>query len=141
MALARLVSVYILSMKKLLVILFLSILINSCCKGPYPSAGLTVSYPNLSSSATLKAARTDKNNFSIIIDTISIGELNSSNNYSVIIPFEDESPNYILYVENTQYIDTISEILIERKGCKEKIKNFQYKFNKQIRTDNKLIIN
>jgi hypothetical protein len=74
-----------------------SLIYTSCCKGPYPVAGVTVSYPNLPSSATLKAARTDKNNLSIIIDTISIGELNNSNNYSVFIEFENEPPNYIMY--------------------------------------------
>lgn len=118
-----------------------SLIYTSCCKGPYPVAGVTVSYPNLSNSETLKAARTDKNNLSVIIDTISIGQLNASNNYSVFIEFENEPPNYIIYVENTQHIDTISEILVERKGCKEKIKNFQYKFNGQTQTDDKLIIN
>jgi hypothetical protein len=118
-----------------------SLIYTSCCKGPYPVSGITVSYPNLSSSETLKAVRTDKNNLSIIIDTINIGELNNSNNYSVFIEFENEPPNYIIYVENTQHIDTISEIMVERKGCKEKIKNFQYKFNGQLRTDNKLTIN
>ena len=80
---------------------------TSCCKDPYSVAGITVSYPNLSSSATLKVARTYKNNPSIIIDTISIGELNNSNNYSVFIEFENDPPNYIIYVENTQHIDTI----------------------------------
>lgn len=131
-------------MKTLITILVItvnSLIYTSCCKEPYPVAGLTVSYPNLSNSETLKAVRTDKNNLSVIIDTISIGELNTSNNYSVFIEFENESPNYIIYLENTQHIDTISEILVERKGCKEKIKNFQYKFNGQIRTDNKLTIN
>lgn len=117
------------------------LLYTSCCKEPYPVAGLTLSYPNLSSSATLKAARTDKNNLSIIIDTINIGELNSSNNYSAFIEFENDPPNYIMYIENTQYTDTISEIMVERKGCNDKIKNFQYKFNGQTRTDKKLTIN
>lgn len=123
------------------VIILSSLIYTSCCKGPYPVAGITVSYPNLSNSETLKAVRTDKNDLSVIIDTIRIGELNSSNNYSTFIEFENEPPNYILYLENTQYTDTVSEILIERKGCKEKIKTFQYKFNGQERTDNKLTIN
>lgn len=114
---------------------------TSCCKGPYPVAGVTVKYPNLSSSETLKAVRTDKNNISIIIDTIAVGELNSSNDYSAFIEFENEPPNYIIFIENTQYSDTISEILVERKGCKEKIENFQYEFNGQIHTSENLTIN
>ena len=122
-------------------IIVTSLLYTSCCNGPYPVAGITVNYPNLSNSETIKAVRTDKNNLSIIIDTLNIGKLNTSNNYSVFIELENEQPNYIIYVENTQYIDTISEIIVERKGCKEKIKNFQYKFNGQTRTNNKLTIN
>lgn len=125
----------------IILIIVSSMIFKSCCKGPYPVAGITVNYPSLSSSATLKAVRTAKNNLSIIIDTISIGELTNSNNYSVFIEFENEPPNYIIYVENTQYNDTISEINIDRKGCKNKIKKIQYKFNGQIRTDHKLIIN
>lgn len=123
-----------------LAILASSIIYTSCCKEPYPVAGFTVIYTNLSSPETLKAVRTDKNNLSIVIDTINIGELNTSNNYSAFIEFENESPNYIIYIENTTYSDTISEISVERKGCKDKIKNFQYKFNGKTRTDKKLII-
>jgi hypothetical protein len=118
-----------------------SLIYTSCCKEPYPVAGVTVSYPNISNSETLKAARTDKNNLSIIIDTLTVGELNSSNNYSAFIEFENEPLNYIIYLENTQYRDTISEILVERKGCNDKIKNVQYKFNGQTRSDKKLTIN
>lgn len=125
----------------ILAVIVISCIYTSCCKGPYPVAGLTVNYPNLSGSETLKALRTDKNNFSLIIDTISIGELNHSNNYSVFLEFENEPPNYIIYIEHTQYIDTISEIIFEREGCREKIKNFQYKFNGQTRTDKKITIN
>jgi hypothetical protein len=125
----------------ILAIIVISCIYTSCCKGPYPVAGLTVNYPNLSGSGTLKALRTDKNNLSIIIDTISIGELNHSNNYSVFIEFENEPPNYIIYIGHTQYTDTISEIIVEREGCREKIKNFQYKFNGQTRTDKKITIN
>jgi hypothetical protein len=125
----------------ILAIMVISCIYTSCCKGPYPVAGVTVSYPNLSGSETLKALRTDKNNLSLIIDTISIGELYHSNNYSAILEFEDEPPNYIIYIEHTQYIDTISEIIIEREGCREKIKNFQYKFNGQTHTDKKITIN
>jgi len=128
-------------MKRIALIIVSSLIYTSCCKGPYPVVGIIVNYPNLSNSEMIKAVRTDKNNFSIIMDTIYIGKLSNSNNYSVFIELENEQPNYIIYVENTQYIDTISEIKVERKGCKEKIKSFQYKFNGQTRTDNKLTLN
>ena len=119
-----------------------SFVYTSCCKSPYPVAAITVSYPNLWTSSTLKAVRADRNNLSIIIDTIHAGDLNAANDYAVIIPFEDESPNYILYIENTMYIDTISAIAVERKsGCRGKIKSFSYQFNGQLLTGDKLTIN
>src|SRR5690554_2015178 len=120
-----------------LAILASSVIYTSCCKEPYPVAGFIVIYINLLSPEILKAVRTDKNNLSIVIDTINIGELNTSNNHSAFIEFENESPNYIIYIENTTYSDTIS---VGRKGCKDKIKYIQYKFNGKTRTDKKLII-
>lgn len=117
-------------------------LIFSACnsKYPYPVAGVKVSYPNLSTTSTLKAVRVDKNNPSLIIDTLSIGELTSSNKYSLFVEFENDALNYILFVENTPYIDTISDIVIERKGNKEKVKTFEYMLNGQARTDTELSI-
>ncbi|MDR0365048.1 MAG: hypothetical protein LBH92_08555 [Bacteroidales bacterium] len=130
-------------MKTLLVlsIAVIMCLLTAGCKEPYPVAGITVNYPNLTNPETLKAIKTDKNNLSIILDTVNLGQLNFSNNYSAIVEFESDPPNYILLVENTMYIDTISEIIFERQSRKDKIKNFQYKFNGQIWADNKLIIN
>jgi len=118
---------------------------SSCCKSPYPIAGVMVSYPDLSDSETLKAIRTNRSNLSIIVDTINLGDLHLYNNFSAFIEFNINSPNYIIFVENTSYIDTISDIMFERKkgcSCKEKIINFEYKFNgqKQTKTDDRIII-
>lgn len=128
---------------KLLTIIFIStFFFSSCCKdGPYPVAVIKVKYPNLSTTSYLKAIRTERTDLAVVIDTISLGELNTSNSFSAIIEFDENSPNYIIFIENTAYSDTISEINFERKGCKEKIKNFEYKFNGEPRTDNELTIN
>jgi hypothetical protein len=128
---------------KTLIFLFLSLfLLSSCCKdGPYPVAGLKVKYPNLSANSQLQAVRTERINISLIIDTISLGELNESNSFSAVIEFEENSPNFILFIEGTSYTDTISEVSFERKKCSEKIVNFKYKFNGELRTDKVLIIN
>lgn len=129
-------------MKSLTLIFLLFCLFSSCCKdAPYPVAALKVKYPNLSGSSQLQAVRTERSNLSIVIDTISIGELNTSNSFSVIIEFEENSPNYVLFIEGTSYIDTISDITFEREGCKNEIENFEYKFNGDLRTDNELTIN
>ncbi len=128
-------------MKKTALIVLFALLLGSCCKqGPYPVVGLKVKYTNLTTSSGLKAIRTDRNNISSVLDTISLGELNSSNSYSLLIEFEQNSPNYILYIENSSYIDTISNINYERKRCKSKIKNFEYEFNGEKRTETELMI-
>jgi len=124
----------------LLIIIFASVFYSSCCKGPYPIAGITLSYPGLSNPEVLKAVRTSSENITVIIDTLMIGELNLQNNYSILLEFQNNSPDYIIYVENTHYIDTISEIVIERASCTEKIKKFQYRFNGIISSNRKLTI-
>jgi hypothetical protein len=127
---------------KSLTLVFLSFfLFSSCCNdGPYPVAALKVKYPNLSVSGQLQAVRTERNSFSSIIDTIFLGELNESNSFSAIIEFEENSPDFILFIEGTTYTDTISEISFERKSCREKIINFEYKFNGDLRAAKELII-
>lgn len=116
-------------------------MLGSCCKkGAYPVAVLKVKYSNITSPSNLKAIRTDRNDISYVIDTISLGELNSSNSNSVIIEFKQNSPNYILYIENSSYTDTISDINYERKGCKKKIKDFEYKYNGELRTETEITI-
>jgi hypothetical protein len=104
-----------------------------------PVAAISINYPDISNSKILKAVRTDRNNFSDIIDTISLGELHSYNNYTATIEFEDNPLNYIISVEDTHYTDTISEIMFERDS-KNKIRNFEYRFNGQKRTDVRLTI-
>ncbi|HIP37354.1 MAG TPA: hypothetical protein EYG85_10920 [Crocinitomix sp.] len=129
-------------MKYLTIVFIILLLTGACCKkGPYPVPALKVNYPNLSTNSYLKAIRTERTDLSAIIDTISLGELNSSNSFSVPITFNDSPPNYIIFVENTAYTDTISNINFERKGCKNNIKNFNYKFNGQVKTDDNLTIN
>jgi hypothetical protein len=116
-------------------------LISSCCQGPYEIATIKVSYPNISTTSYLKAIRTDKITTNIsLVDTISLGELNSSNSFSAIIEFGDNPLNYLIYVVNTEYSDTITEVTYEREGCKKDIVDFKYKFNGEVRTDNELTI-
>ncbi|MDR2887468.1 MAG: hypothetical protein LBV26_05650 [Bacteroidales bacterium] len=126
-------------MKILLVLTTISCIFTSCCKVPMPVAAISINYPDISNSKILKAVRTDRNNFSDIIDTISLGELHSYNNYTATIEFEDNPLNYIISVEDTHYTDTISEIMFERDS-KNKIRNFEYRFNGQKRTDVRLTI-
>jgi len=122
--------------------IIIAFFISSCCKGPYEIATIKVSYPNISTTSYLKAIRTQEINMNTsFVDTISLGELNSSNSFSAIIEFGDNPLNYLIYVENTDYSDTITEVTYDREGCDEHIENFKYKFNGELRTDNELTIN
>ena len=121
--------------------IIITFFISSCCKGPYEIATIKVSYPNISTPCYLKAIRTEKVTMNIsIVDTITLGELNSTNSFSAIIKFGDNPFNYLIYIENTEYSDTITEITYDREGCDEHIENFKYKFNGELRTDKELII-
>jgi len=127
--------------KHLYLIALLALIMASCCKGPYPIAAVSVSYPNLFSTKQLKAYTTDRDNLNNITDTLFLGELNASNSFTTVIDFDENAPNYILFVEGTIYTDTLSEIDYSRKNnCKKTIENFQYKFNGDLRIDTKITI-
>lgn len=117
-------------MKKLILsFIILASILGSCCRGGWEIAVIEVSYPNITNSSPLKAIRTERNDLAAIIDTINLRQLNQTNSYSVLVEFDDNPLNYIIYIENTSYMDTISEMTYDREGCSDEIENFQYKFN------------
>lgn len=127
--------------KNFYIIAVLAIIMSACCKGPYPIATLSISYPNLAEKSELKTYISDRNDISNIYDTVVFGELNESNSFTYVIEFDENSANYILFIDSTSYSDTISEIAYRRKSdCKETIEDFQYRLNGELRSDNKLTI-
>ena len=127
---------------KYIYIFISALFFSSCCKGKGPQvvAALRVTYPNLSVSKDLKLIETEKNDISQILDTITLGELNSNNSYLQPLFFDDNSTNYILFVEGTSYQDTISDVYFEEDECKNEIINFSYKLNGDLRTETTLIL-
>lgn len=127
--------------KNLYIIAILALIITSCCKGPYEVAGISISYPNLDSPSVLNAYITERNNFNELIDTLTIGELNEQNSYTLFIEFKENSPNYILRIENTLKYDTLSNISYNRKtNCKENVTDFKYRLNGELITSRQLSI-
>lgn len=126
------------------IFIWLALILSACCelKGPYPIAAVLVTYENIDSSQSLQAYLTERNSFSNIKDTILLGELNELNNFSIVIEFDEDASNYILFIEETDYMDTISDIYYYRseKNCKETIEDFRYQFNGQLKTSNRQII-
>lgn len=121
--------------------IIISFFIGSCCKGPYEIAYLKVTYPNISTPSYLQAIRTQEINTSTsFVDTISLGELNSSNSFTAIIEFGEDPLDYLIFIENTSYSDTITEVTYDRGGCDKTIENFKYRINGKLSTDHKVII-
>jgi len=117
-------------MKKLILIgVIMVVILSSCCKGAWEIAVIEVSYPSITASSTLKAIRTERNNLNAIVDTIFLGKLTLQNSFSALIEFDDNPFNYIIYIDSTIYMDTISDMTYDREGCSDDIENFQYKFN------------
>jgi len=130
-------------MRQIFIISLLALTLCSCfCKKTQPVATLNFTYPNLTGDKNLNAIRTKKNDVSLIIDTLDLGALNNYNNYSQHLSFEQNYYDYIVFIEGTSYVDTISDIKYEITGrCNSKIKDFQYKHNGVLKTGNQLVIN
>jgi hypothetical protein len=115
---------------------------TSCCKkSPYEVAGVSLKYPNLADEQTLKALRYTGLNYQSA-DTIALGALNNGNDYGLFFEFQEQEGsyyNYILFIENTDYKDTLTNIMVERKRC-EKIKNITYRWNGIEKSTNSIVV-
>ena len=121
-------------------VLFLVILISGCCNtGEYEPGGITVSYPALNDDGQLKAYIVRPANNYQIIDTISHGRLTELNDYTIFVNFEFYRDDQILFIEDTEYQDTITDISFDRSSCKKTIKNLEYWLNGEFRTDKTII--
>lgn len=127
---------------KIILFILITILQVSCCwKVPEPVAAVNIVYTNLNRNENLFIVRSAENDFSLIIDTIR-GALHEYNKYTVSINFKEKDYNYIIFVENTSYSDTITDVNyeIEERRCKTKLINFEYKWNGVKRTDREIIV-
>lgn len=118
----------------------LLLLLMACGKNTISSPEIKITYPNLTGDNSLRAIRTDRNDLTLIIDTVDLAILNEDNAYSYELYFQEGPPNHILFVEGTTHIDTISQVYFIKKGPSNKIKDFEYKFNGESRKDTEISI-
>ena len=132
----------------ILVLVFINV---SCNKNKCEIAAVRLNYPEIKDNETFKIhiIRTEQNDLSSIIDT---AEFEVNHNY---FPFEladnDHFPfeladndqdgyvghfnDYIVYIENTEYRDTVTDIKIEwEEPCK--VASCQYRFNGELHNGN-----
>lgn len=120
-------------MKKIILLMIIIggiFITNGCCKKKMV-AGLTVTYENVPEATNLYAIKSSSDNWNNIIDTLDLGVIDSSNQYTVFLPVPVQFPNYILYLESNSQRDTISNIFYETEGknCNMSLVNLSYKLN------------
>ena len=122
----------------ILVLVFINV---SCNKNKCEIAAVRLNYPEMKDNETLKIhiIRTEQNDLSSIIDT---AEFEVNHNYFPLELANNEHDgyighfdNYIVYIENTEYRDTVTDIKIEwEEPCK--VANCQYRFNGELHNGN-----
>ncbi|MBR4582417.1 MAG: hypothetical protein IKO34_01250 [Bacteroidales bacterium] len=130
----------------LLTILILVFINVSCNKNKCEIAAVRLCYPEIKDNETFKIhiIRTEQNDLSSIIDTAKF-EVNHNyfpleldgNKYDGYIGYFND---YIVYIENTEYRDTVTDIKIEwEEPCK--VASCQYRFNGELHNGNGGFIN
>ena len=122
----------------ILVLVFINV---SCNKNKCEIAAVRLNYPEIKDNETFKIhiIRTEQNDLSSIIDT---AEFEVNHNYFPLELTNNEHDgyigkfdNYIVYIENTEYRDTVTDIKIEwEEPCK--VVNCQYRFNGELHNGN-----
>jgi len=122
-----------------LVLVFINV---SCNKNKCEIAAVRLNYPEMKDNEALKIhiIRTEQNNLSSIIDTAKF-EVNHNyfplelDGYEQHDGYIGHFDNYIVYIENTEYRDTVTDIKIEwEEPCK--VANCQYRFNGELHNGN-----
>ena len=126
----------------ILILVFINV---SCNKNICEIAAVRLNYPEMKDNETFKIhiIRTEQNNLSSIIDT---AEFEVNHNYFPLELANNEHDgyighfdNYIVYIENTEYRDTVTDIKIEwEEPCK--VASCQYRFNGELHNGNGGII-
>ena len=129
----------------ILVLVFINV---SCNKNRCEIAAVRLNYPEMKDNETFKIhiIRTEQNNLSSIIDT---AEFEVNHNYFPLelndidherYGYGEYFNDYIVYIENTEYRDTVTDIKIEwEEPCK--VASCQYRFNGELHNGNGGIIN
>ena len=123
----------------ILVLVFINV---SCNKNKCEIAAVRLNYPEMKDNEALKIhiIRTEQDDLSSIIDTVNLEvnhnyfplELTGYEQHDGYIGYFD---NYIVYIENTEYRDTVTDIKIEwEEPCK--VANCQYRFNGELHNGN-----
>ena len=122
----------------ILVLVFINV---SCNKNKCEIAAVRLNYPEMKDNETFKIhiIRTEQNDLSSIIDT---AEFEVNHNYFPLELANNEHDgyighfdNYIVYIENTEYRDTVTDIKIEwEEPCK--VASCQYRFNGELHNGN-----
>lgn len=111
-----------------------AIVLHSCCgSGPWPVAGVSVKYPNITTDESVNAIRFKSVPVFNITDTIHLGNINESHQ-EVLADFDHINSDFIISVEGTQYLDTITDIYYSRSRCRDKLVDFEYKLNGKRKT-------
>lgn len=122
----------------ILILVFINV---SCNKNRCEIAAVRLNYPEMKDNETFKIhiIRTEQNDLSSIIDT---AEFEVNHNYFPLELANNEHDgyighfdNYIVYIENTEYRDTVTDIKIEwEEPCK--VASCQYRFNGELHNGN-----
>lgn len=118
-------------MKTFILIILCGLFFYACdtCTGPYPVSAITVIYPNSSNTEVMKVIRTQPGNLSAVVDTQDAMKPETlDKTYLLDIVDEDNPMDYIFYLENSNYQDTITDINIKRNDCDD-FSKFEFKLN------------
>jgi len=128
-------------MKSFILLSINLLLIHSCCNNEtFEAGGITVHYPNIDTVAELRSYILQPGSDHEIRDSVDRGTLHAGNNHTLFINFEFFREDQILYVVNTNYRDTITNIYFERDRCRTSIKNFEFMLNGTYLTDREVSI-
>ncbi|MCB9225794.1 MAG: hypothetical protein H6578_01310 [Chitinophagales bacterium] len=119
------------------------LLFNSCriCYDDFAIAVLSIQYHGVDSSNTILVVQTDKTDYNAVIDTSSLGIIDSANNYTVEFMSPSSEYNYLIVLQETNHVDTLSNFIEIRGGKCNDLKGISYVFNGEVKSNQHIDVN
>lgn len=117
-----------------------AVFVGACCSGAYEVAVFRVVYPELNQDRQLYIKKYTQHNIQNVADTILVGDLKESNEYTQLIEIEEGIEAYVFFIPETNYKDSVYNIEVIRKKCDKNIKETTYTINGKLKEGTRIII-
>lgn len=127
------------TLKKIIVFVLFTQVLASCCKGPHEAPVLFLDYSEVQKEGALYLIAYRENE--TLPDTSYLDNVHADTDYRVSWPFDETLASAVLYIEDTNQRDSLSNFeIIRHDRCKKDIEEINYTLNGEPQSGRQVVL-